>query len=102
MADALNATKGWPARADELWIAYASKVLPVPVSPRSTIGTSDFAASAASCKQRAMASLLVVRSSILSLESGSCIAHRGVIASCSHATGVLVRTHIQSASAHRQ
>src|SRR5438105_4389194 len=35
----------WPtARADELWIAWASKVLPVPVSPRSTTGTSDFAA----------------------------------------------------------
>src|SRR5436190_16291554 len=74
MADALNATKGWPARADELWIAYASKVFPVPVSPRSTTGTSVFAASAASCRQRAMASLLVVRSSILNLESGFCIA----------------------------
>src|SRR5438876_11774838 len=79
MADALNATKGWPARADELWIAYASKVFPVPVSPRSTTGTSDLAARAASCKQRAMASLLVVRSSILSLESGSCIAARGLL-----------------------
>ena len=66
---------GRPARADELWIACASKVFPVPVSPRSTIGTSDFAASAASCKHRAMASLLVVRSSILSLKSGSRMAN---------------------------
>ncbi len=63
---------GRPARVDELWIAWASKVLPVPVSPRSTTGTFDFAAIAANCKQRAMAALLVVRSSSLSLDGGSC------------------------------
>src|SRR5260370_21122670 len=67
------------ARAEELWIACASKVFPVPVSPRRTSGTSVFAASAASCKQRAMASLLVVRSSILNLESGSCIVVRELL-----------------------
>ncbi len=60
-------------------MACASKVFPVPVSPRSTTGTSVFAASAASCKQRAMASLLVVRSWILNLESGSCIVVRELL-----------------------
>src|SRR5262245_16069447 len=56
------------ARDDELWIAWASKVLPVPVSPSSTTGTSDLAASAANWRQRAMASLLVVRFSSLNLD----------------------------------
>src|SRR4029453_1710926 len=61
------------ARADELWIAWASKVLPVPVSPSSTTGTSDFAASVANWRQRAIASLLVVRSSSLNLDGRSFI-----------------------------
>src|SRR5712691_5670680 len=72
MADALNATNGPRKRAEELWIACASRVFPVPVSPRSTTGTSDFAAIAASRRQRAMASLPVVRSSTFSRERGSC------------------------------
>src|SRR5439155_14027839 len=79
IADALNAMNGPFVRAEELWMACASKVFPVPVSPRRTTGTSVFAASAASCKQRAMASLLVVRSSILNLESGSCIVIRELL-----------------------
>src|SRR5438046_8402837 len=69
---------GRPARADELWIAWASNVLPVPVSPRSTTGTSDLAASAASCRQRAMAGLHVVRSSSLSFEGRSFMRARTV------------------------
>src|SRR5205814_9882470 len=73
-------------RAEELWMACASKVFPVPVSPRRTAGTSVFAASAASCKQRAMASLLVVRSSTLNLESGPCIVVRELL---SHALAQL-------------
>src|SRR6266516_6355843 len=54
-------------------MACASNVLPVPVSPRRTTGTSDFAASAAKRRQRAMASLVVARSSTLRLEGASCI-----------------------------
>src|SRR5690242_5497947 len=68
MAEALNEMNGRSPRADELWIACASKVLPVPVSPRRTTGTSDSAANTASCRQRAMEGLLVVKSSSLSLE----------------------------------
>ena len=44
-----------------------------PVSPSRTTGTFDFAASAANCRQRAMASLLVVRSS--TSESGGRFLH---------------------------
>jgi len=73
IAEALNAMNGLFARADELWMAWASKVLPVPVSPSSTTGTSDLAASAANWRQRAMASLLVVRSSSLNLDGRACI-----------------------------
>jgi len=58
--------------------------------------------SAASCKQRAMASSLVVRSSILSLKRGFCIAARGFIALCFHAAVEWVRTRIQSACVHRR
>src|SRR5438067_11348315 len=54
-------------------MAWASKVLPVPVSPSKTTGTSDFAASAAKRRQRAMASLVVARSSTLRLEGAGCI-----------------------------
>src|SRR5262245_62156453 len=61
------------ARVDELWMAWASKVFPVPVSPSSTTGTSDLAASAASWRQRAIASLLVVRSSSLNLDGRACM-----------------------------
>src|SRR5439155_19901986 len=78
ITEALKAMNGRPAHADELWIAWASNVLPVPVSPRSTTGTSDLAASAASCRQRAMAGLLVVRSSSLSLEGASFMRARTV------------------------
>jgi hypothetical protein len=74
IAEALNAMNGRFARADELWIAWASKVLPVPVSPSSTTGTSDLAASVANWRQRAMASLLVVMSSSLNVEGRFCIA----------------------------
>src|SRR6516164_9759197 len=51
-------------------MAWASKVLPVPVSPRMRIGTSDSAARAASFKQRCMASLPVQRSCTFRLERG--------------------------------
>src|SRR5438477_12447795 len=54
-------------------MAWASKVLPVPVSPSKTTGTSDFAASAAKRRQRALASLVVARSSTLRLEGAGCI-----------------------------
>lgn len=70
MADALNEMNGPRDRAEELWIACARRVFPVPVSPRSTTGTSDLAARAASWRQRAIASLLVVRSSSFSWERG--------------------------------
>src|SRR3954452_23290940 len=61
------------ARADELWMACASKVLPVPVSPSNTTGTSDLAAREANWRQRAMASLLVLRFSSLNLDGRACI-----------------------------
>src|ERR1700731_1608225 len=54
-------------------MACASNVLPVPVSPSKTTGTSDFAASAAKRRQRAIASLVVARSSTLRLEGACCI-----------------------------
>src|SRR5215831_588179 len=57
-------------------MAWASKVLPVPVSPSKTTGTSDFAASAAKRRQRAMASLVVARSSTLRLEGAGRIFRR--------------------------
>src|SRR5260370_27467773 len=52
---------------------WASNVLTVTVSPSKTTGTSDFAASAAKRRQRAMASLVVARSSTLRLEGAGCI-----------------------------
>ena len=73
MAEALKAMKGPSARADELWIACASRVFPVPVSPSNTMGTSDLAASLAKRIQRAIASLVVRKSSTLKAESFGCI-----------------------------
>src|SRR6266436_4852244 len=54
-------------------MAWGSTVLPVPVSPSKTTGTSDFAASQARRRQRAMASLVVARSSTLRLAGAGCI-----------------------------
>src|ERR1700736_4237223 len=73
MADALKEIKGLSARADELWMACASKVFPVPVSPSKTTGISDLAANSARRRHLAIASLLVVRSSTFRFESGFCM-----------------------------
>lgn len=54
-------------------MAWPSNVLPVPVSPSNTTGTSDLAAKRASRMHRAIASLVVRNSSTLRVESLDCI-----------------------------
>src|SRR5439155_496713 len=54
-------------------MACASKVFPVPVSPRRTIGTSDFAASLAKLMQRVIPAFVVRRSSTFRLVGRGCI-----------------------------
>src|SRR5215471_6512541 len=70
MAEALKEMKWLPDRAEELWIAWASNVLPVPVSPRIRTGTSDSAAREASFRQRCIESLPLQRSWTLREERG--------------------------------
>src|ERR1700730_17538196 len=78
-------------------MAWASSVLPVPVSPSRTTGTSDLAARAARRRQRAIASLVVVKSSTRRLEGG-----RGILSGAKsirayfHVTAEWVRRRIQS------
>src|SRR5947207_12353302 len=92
MAEALKEMDGPAARPEELWMACASSVLPVPVSPSKTTGTSEFAARLARLTQRAMAALLVPRSSTFSLvRCGWCIN-----CECLRGAAESVRTRIQS------
>ena len=62
-ADELNATKGAAARRDELWMARASMVLPVPVSPEDQdrqVGAGGDAGEAEARRHRLVVALEVV------------------------------------------
>src|SRR5581483_567362 len=71
-------------------MACASNVFPVPVSPNKTTGTSELAASAASRRQRAMASFVVEISSTRKVVSGACMTMSILRALLAHVLAKLV------------
>src|ERR1700749_3232916 len=97
MAEALKETKGPRDREEELWIAWVSKVLPVPVAPRMSTGMSLCAASAASLRQRCMAALSEVSCAPLSRKSDDAFMAAG-----SPEAGAAARRHTRAACGGRR